>query len=76
MGRAESRKTENGTNVNGEQTFDIDGDGVYDIGLEVSNNGMAFCITIRNPLKNGNYNVKFGSRVCSVMTNWSFRKEA
>ena len=58
MGRAESRKTENGTNVNGEQTFDIDGDGVYDIGLEVSNNGMAFCITIRNPLKNGNYNVK------------------
>ena len=58
MGRAESRKTENGTNVNGERTFDIDGDGVYDIGLEVSNNGMAFCITIRNPLKNGNYNVK------------------
>ena len=58
MGRAESRKTENGTNVNGEQIFDIDGDGVYDIGLEVSNNGMAFCITIRNPLKNGNYNVK------------------
>ena len=58
IGRAASRQTKDGANVNGEQTFDIDGDGVYDIGLEVSNNGMAFCITIRNPEKEGKYNVK------------------
>ena len=58
IGRTASRQTKDGANVNGEQTFDIDGDGVYDIGLEVSNNGMAFCITIRNPEKEGKYNVK------------------
>ena len=38
--------------------FDINGDGVYDIGLEVSSNGTDFCITIRNPHKKGEYNVK------------------
>ena len=38
--------------------FDINGDGVYDIGLEVSSNGTGFCITIRNPHKKGEYNVK------------------
>ena len=38
--------------------FDINGDGINDIGLEVSSNGTDFCITIRNPHKKGEYNVK------------------
>ena len=47
-----------GEGKNAEQKFDINDDGVYDIGLEVSDDGVAFCITIRNTQKEGKYNVK------------------
>ena len=47
-----------GEGKNAEQKFDINDDGVYDIGLEVSDDGVAFCITIRNTHKEGKYNVK------------------
>lgn len=40
-----------GEQTNGEQKIDLNGDGIYDLGLEVSSNGVAFCITIRNPLR-------------------------
>ena len=43
---------------NGEAKIDINEDGIYDLGLEVSNDGIAFCITVRNPPKEGKYNVK------------------
>ena len=47
-----------GEGKNAEQKFDINDDGVYDIGLEVSDDGVAFGITIRNTQKEGKYNVK------------------
>ena len=38
--------------------LDLNGDGAYDLGLELSGDGTSFCVTVRNPLKEGNYSVK------------------
>ena len=47
-GTEKGRVTNEEGTENNEGTFDIDDDGLYDIGLEVSNDGSALCITVRN----------------------------
>ena len=46
-----ARATNNENSTNGECTADINGDGLYDIGLEVYGDGSGLCVTIRNKVE-------------------------